>query len=568
MLALSPKVTFPRVAPPRNGHHGVRGVVSGRIALQAEGDGAPPPQRPRVLAWALSLWAASTTPIRSWWQRARSGRQRNRGRRQQDGAVGVVGAAPTRAAGGKGGPAPGEPRRRRYPPLPEAPSGLAPCERRAWRKEQRFEQMKARRKAGRPEERRRAARRKKAQRQQLLAKMTEEEKRSYWFEERRKQVEIETSLAKAFEQGRPRVVINCSFGDYMQDRENRSLAQQVKLLYSEVKRTQANVQLHLTSLGPDNPASSYFDSLGLPGWKMHVHEQSVWELSELFPPEDLVILTPDAGSCLETVEEDKIYVIGGLVDRRPQKHRTFNQAQEREVGPNQLRRLPLKEHAPKGVHSLLNIDVVVQILLERLQGAGWPQVLSGIDVSTVQGDSMLDAGIVDFAKGNYLDEMRSWHFKHHVTYCVAPVVTNRTQGPVSGSYDFWAVGRDCCSLTSSDFRCGAWGHPHADRAIRVLADEDVPFYRLAVQQAETLYGVVAANPVFFKWSNDPEAEVSGWAMQAFKNFLFCVATAFVASLIALTCAAWRFAWLGRGSAPDLLQEKSYTYGSPGQRPFA
>jgi hypothetical protein len=26
-------------------------------------------------------------------------------------------------------------------------------------------------------------------------------------------------------------------------------------------------------------------------------------------------------------------------------------------------------------------------------------------------------------------------------------------------------------------------------------------------EAETLYGLVAANPVFFKWSDDPEAEV-------------------------------------------------------------
>jgi len=208
-------------------------------------------------------------------------------------------------------------------------------------------------------------------------------------------------------------------------------------------------------------------------------------------------------------------------------------------------------------------------LMQHYYRVGDLKVLSGVDVSNAQGDSMLDAGIVEFAKGNYLDEMRAWHFKHHVTYCVAPVVTNRTQGPVSGSYDFWAVGRDCCSLTSSDFRCGAWGHPHADRAIRVLADEDVPFYRLAVQQAETLYGVVAANPVFFKWSNDPEAEVSGWAMQAFKNFLFCVASAFVVSLIFLTFAAWRFAWLGRSGSPDLLEgSKPYAYGSPGQRPFA
>lgn len=35
----------------------------------------------------------------------------------------------------------------------------------------------------------------------------------------------------------------------------------------------------------------------------------------------------------------------------------------------------------------------------------------------------------------------------------------------------------------------AWNHPHADRAIRVLVDEDLPFYHLAVKQAEALYGV-------------------------------------------------------------------------------
>ena len=34
----------------------------------------------------------------------------------------------------------------------------------------------------------------------------------------------------------------------------------------------------------------------------------------------------------------------------------------------------------------------------------------------------------------------------------------------------------------------AWNHPHSDRAIRVLVDEDLPFYHLAVKQAEALYG--------------------------------------------------------------------------------
>ncbi|CAE7335283.1 Trmt10a, partial [Symbiodinium pilosum] len=240
---------------------------------------------------------------------------------------------------------------------------------------------------------------------------------------------MERSLARAYESGRPRFVINCSFGEYMQDRDNKSLAQQVKLVYTILRRTQANVQLHLTSLGSENPAKSHFDGIGISGWKVHVHEESFWEL---FPPEDVVVLSPDAGYCLDTVDEDKIYVIGGLVDRRPQKNRTFHQAQKTgKIGLHQLRKLPLKEQGPKGFHPILNIDVVVQILIERLHGHEW-QVLSDVDVSTVQGDSMLDAGIVEFAKGNYLDEMRAWHFKHHETYCVAPVVTNRTQGPASG----------------------------------------------------------------------------------------------------------------------------------------
>ena len=34
------------------------------------------------------------------------------------------------------------------------------------------------------------------------------------------------------------------------------------------------------------------------------------------------MLTPDADVELEVVEEEKIYVVGGLVDRRPQKKRT------------------------------------------------------------------------------------------------------------------------------------------------------------------------------------------------------------------------------------------------------
>jgi len=182
-----------------------------------------------------------------------------------------------------------------------------------------------------------------------------------------------------------------------------------------------------------------------------------------------------------------------------------------------------------------------------------------VDVGVERGDTMLDAGIVDFVKDNYLDEMRSWHFKHHTVYCVAPIVTSRSDGPKTGSYDFWAVGKDCCSTTSADFRCGAWGHPHGNKAIRATSDEDLPNYRLAVQQAETMYGVVSANPVFFKWSSDPEAEVKSWEEKGYRNFLFFAVSSLVASVLLLTIAAWRFAWLGRALSQSDLQAPPIRY---------
>lgn len=172
------------------------------------------------------------------------------------------------------------------------------------------------------------------------------------------------------------------------------------------------------------------------------------------------------------------------------------------------------------------------------------KVIHQLDVGKQLGQNIMDAGVVQFTEGSRLDLMRSWHFKHRSVYCVVPIVGNSSQ-PETRTYDFWAVGTDCCSTTSSDFRCGAWRLTQARGAIRVLDDEALPFYRLAVQQAETLYGVVAAHPVFFTWSPDPLAEVRSWDTRSHKNFLLIIASAFLVSLICLTLATWKFAWLGR-----------------------
>jgi len=174
------------------------------------------------------------------------------------------------------------------------------------------------------------------------------------------------------------------------------------------------------------------------------------------------------------------------------------------------------------------------------------KVIGHLDTNVEHGQNVLDAGIVYFAEGNQLDPTKSWHFMHGSVYCVAPILKGGAT-PATGSIDFWAVGKDCCSVSASDFRCGAYNNPAARSGIRILGESERAFYRLAVEQAETLYGVMATHPVFFEWSQDPLETVIHWKEMAYINYLLAVAVAFVVSLIGVSTASCKFAWIGRSA---------------------
>merc|ERR1719401_574416 len=143
----------------------------------------------------------------------------------------------------------------------------------------------------------------------------------------------------------------------------------------------------------------------------------------------------------------------------------------------------------------------------------------------------MDAGIVYFANGNHIDGSRSWHFKQDTIYCVAPIL-GANDKPETQTYDFWAVGKDCCVTGSSDFRCGQQ-QAGIRSAIRSLDEDSLKFYRLAVQQAESLYDIVSTRPVFFEWAADPLVVIAEWKLDSFHLFLFYVAAFFVFNLGAL-----------------------------------
>lgn len=157
------------------------------------------------------------------------------------------------------------------------------------------------------------------------------------------------------------------------------------------------------------------------------------------------------------------------------------------------------------------------------------------------GQELMDAGRAYFADGSGLDMKKTIGFKNTDVFCVAPIVVGDTK---MSHYDFWAVGKNCCSGVSSDFRCGQFNNPHARSGLRMVWDEDRPFYRLAVQQAEAVYNIQSPHPLFFYWIQDPVAEMAGYVEAGWRYYLLGCATHFALNLFAVLACTVIFSKIG------------------------
>lgn len=152
------------------------------------------------------------------------------------------------------------------------------------------------------------------------------------------------------------VCIDLNFNsEFNNERELRSLAVQIRLSYIELKHSENPVSLHLTSL-QDGIVKNILTSQGYENWFIKTHEEPV---EELFPCSDLIYLSPDAEEPLTHLEPNKMYVIGGIVDRNIKQSVTLNKANYFEIP---CYRLPIREYFPSCQKTVINIDQVVRAL--------------------------------------------------------------------------------------------------------------------------------------------------------------------------------------------------------------
>lgn len=168
---------------------------------------------------------------------------------------------------------------------------------------------------------------------------------------------------------------------------------------------------------------------------------------------------------------------------------------------------------------------------------------TAVDPSVTKGEAIMDAGRIYFTEAAHLDENKAMTFKNRDLYCVAPIVVGNK--PLR-SYDYWAVGVNCCSSRSgAKFACGEFANPHAKAGLRLMRDDQRAFFRLAVQQAEVSYGIKAEHPLFFEWMQDPSSVITNWREEAYRWHLMCVLGYFIFNGFCVTVAVVFFSKLGR-----------------------
>lgn len=142
---------------------------------------------------------------------------------------------------------------------------------------------------------------------------------------------------------------------------------------------------------------------------------------------------------------------------------------------------------------------------------------SNVDPAVMQGRQLMDVGQVTFVDGVKLDLTKAIGFKNMHEYCVAPIVHNADTPPES--YDYWAVGMDCCTGGAKDYHCGAYDSKKTSAGLRLMRDDQRAFYRLAVQQAEATYSIKAEHPLFFYFVEDASGELNAYKAESYKYFL-------------------------------------------------
>ncbi|NP_001280413.1 uncharacterized protein LOC100164020 [Acyrthosiphon pisum] len=223
-------------------------------------------------------------------------------------------------------------------------------------------------------------------------KLTKKQRRQMWLEvmakrretskERKAQMRdsgVEIPIVKTKKMAnstcKQRIVLDMSYNDLMSAKDLCKCSNQLLKCYCVNRRMDNPMQLYVSSYkGKTKEIMAKYK--GSEFWDIKYLENS---FDKEFQKEEIVYLTSDSLNVLESIDENKVYIIGGLVNRKPCKGVSLKVANDLGIAHA---RLPIDEHITMKTRkmqtrTILSINHVFEIISKVVSGMSWKEALIG-----------------------------------------------------------------------------------------------------------------------------------------------------------------------------------------------
>lgn len=169
-----------------------------------------------------------------------------------------------------------------------------------------------------------------------------------------------------------RILVDCSFDHLMLDKEIKSMTSQLTRCHSENKTAKHPCSLIIT--GWNAKIADRFHSVfkdqqrNWAGVQFLDHDYLDASTGQSAVPgvskEDLVYLSADSENTIETIDETKCYIIGGIVDKNRHKNLCQGKAESQGI---QTARLPIGNYIQMASRKVLTVNHVFEIMSRWLE---------------------------------------------------------------------------------------------------------------------------------------------------------------------------------------------------------
>lgn len=175
--------------------------------------------------------------------------------------------------------------------------------------------------------------------------------------------ELNEKLANA-----PVLLVDCSFDQYHKKKELVSMCRQLEYCINILRKHDSPLRIVVSGL------SDQFEEVlkirAYQNWPIEFRRDS--DLCSMFSQEKLVYLTGDSNEEMDRYEEDKVYVIGGIVDHNKLKNITLNKAKEMGIA---TKKFPISQYMQLKSSTILSINHSFELLMKVHNGYTWEGAL-------------------------------------------------------------------------------------------------------------------------------------------------------------------------------------------------